>query len=59
MQISLYFFFEKNNFSDIFLNYPKSHHVNAGHVELSPVLFEKRFESQKGGNRYKGEVRFF
>ncbi|XP_046807697.1 uncharacterized protein LOC124420060 isoform X1 [Lucilia cuprina] len=41
---------------DIFLNYPKPHHVNTGHVELSPVLFEKRFESQKAGNRYKGEV---
>lgn len=33
-------------------------HVNYGHVELSPQIFEKRFETLKAGNRYKGEVGF-
>ncbi|XP_075163336.1 uncharacterized protein LOC142235970 [Haematobia irritans] len=41
---------------DIFLNYPKSHQAKFGHVQLTPHLFEKRFESRNEGNRYKGEI---
>ncbi|KAL9909809.1 uncharacterized protein ACN427_004806 isoform 1-T1 [Glossina fuscipes fuscipes] len=45
------------SWSDVFINYKNPHHVNFGHIEHRPRWFERRFQTIKDGNRFKGEVR--
>uniref|UniRef100_A0A1A9ZFX5 Uncharacterized protein n=1 Tax=Glossina pallidipes TaxID=7398 RepID=A0A1A9ZFX5_GLOPL len=44
------------SWSDVFINYKNPHHVNFGHIEHRPRLFETRFQTINDGNRFKGEV---
>jgi len=42
--------------SDIFMRFDGPNSRSHGHVLKHPKAQEKRFESQRGTNRYKGEV---